>query len=155
MYFSEDQRWPTRSQRFGWVVGLGVAIFVVFELNLHRSAPLAGFTAMSVLVLVLLVVLTFQQRLSVRIGSGAAGVPVRSVAKRFWQRATKAVPGVDEPATGDEPVLRVAYSAKSPLSALSPGRRGSRLGRKERRIPLSEVTSWSADQMPLIPRGES
>lgn len=154
MYFSEDQRWPTRSQRFGWVVAVGIAAFIVFELNLHRSAPLLGFAIMLMLVLLLLVVLTLQQRLVVRIGSGASGIPGQVVAKRFWQRATRTLPTADEQAINDDPVLRIDYRAKGPVSALSPGRRGARLGRRDRRIPLSEVASWSADRVPLFPRGD-
>lgn len=152
VYFSEDQRWPSKSQRFGWVVALGVVLFIVLELNLHHFAPIAAAAVILVLVLILLTVLTVQQRLSVRIGSAHDAVPGQAVIRRFWKRAARAAPVVTAPAS-DEPTpsIRIIHASKSPVSALSPGRRGSRLGTRERRVPLSDVENWSVDRLPLLP----
>lgn len=158
MPFSEDRRWPSKSQRFGWVVVAGIAIFIAFQLNLHRSMPAVAAAVLLVLIALLLVVLTVKRRLVIRIGNAGDVTPVRETVRRFWQRATRALPVESDP-VDDELVLTVhiVYTSRGPRSALSPGRRGSRLGRWEREIPLSAIETWSTDQLSFIsllrPRG--
>lgn len=159
VYFSEDQRWPSKSQRFGWLVGLGVILFIVFEMNLHLFAPLVAVPVLGLLMLVLVTVLTLQQRLSVRIGSEHEEDAEAPVARRFLRRAARAVPLTQLAADADPvQVIRLTYALKSPVSALSPGRRGSRLGLRERHIPMSDVERWSATRLSglaALRRGDS
>ena len=150
-YFSEDQRWPTPSQRFGWLVVLGISLFVAFQLNLHLTAPLVAVPVMLLLLLLVLTVITLQQRLTVRIGLEADSEPDAPVAQRFWRKAVRVVPLAPTPvAHTSTVVLRIDYRVKSPLSALSPSRRGARLGGNQQRLTLSEIDNWSAGHMPLL-----
>lgn len=150
-YFSEDQRWPSPSQRFGWLVVLGISLFVAFQLNLHLTAPLVAVPVMLLLLFLVLTVITLQQRLTVRIGLETESEPSAPIAQRFWRRATKAVPLAAPPAEHTSiVVLRIDYRFRSPLSALSPGRRGARLGGNQQRLPLADINSWSASHMPLL-----
>lgn len=151
IYFSEDQRWPSRSQRFGWLVGIGAALFVAFQLNLHLFAPLYAVPVLLVLLAVLLAVLTLQQRLAVRIGIEMEPGTDAPVVRRFWRRAAQAAPLVLSTEDDDRlQVMRVDYVFKSPVSALAPARRGSRLGRERLHIPMSDVAGWSASRVPLL-----
>jgi hypothetical protein len=150
-YFNEDQRWPSKSQRFGWLVGIGAALFVAFQLNLHLFAPLYAVPVLLVLLAILLTVLTLQQRLSVRIGIEVESGTSAPVVRRFWRRAAQVAPLV--PSTDPEDrlqVMRIDYVFKSPVSALAPARRGSRLGRERLHIPMSDVASWSASRVSLL-----
>ena len=148
-YYSEDQRWPSKSQRFGWLIGMGVAIFIAFQLNLHLFAPLVAFPVLIVLLFLLLGVLTLQQRLTLRIGAEDLNAAVAPVVGRFWRRASRAVPrSAPAECTSRVPVLTITYRFKSPISALAPGRRGSRVGWLERQVSLAEVERWYAGRMP-------
>jgi hypothetical protein len=150
-YFREDQRWPSKSQRFGWLVGLGVILFIVFELKLHLFAPFFAAPVLLLLLLLLVTVLTLQQRLSVRIGMELEWEQDAPSSRRFWQRATRVVPlAPSSPEAEQVAMIHIRHSRKSPISALSPGRRGNRLGRRDQRIPLSEVESWSATYLSLL-----
>jgi hypothetical protein len=150
-YFNEDQRWPSKSQRFGWLVGIGAALFVAFQLNLHLFAPLYAVPVLLALLAILLAVLTLQQRLAVRIGIDLEPGTVAPVVRRFWRRAAQVAPMVPS-AVGDGPLqmMRIDYVFKSPVSALAPARRGARLGRERQHIPLSDVASWSASRLSLL-----
>lgn len=149
VYFTEDQRWPSKSQRFGWLVVMGIALFIAFQLNLHLVAPLYAVPVLLLLLLLLLSVLTLQQRLTLRIGSELLDADDTPVVRRFWRRAARAAPLVA--ADDDEPaqVIRITYVFKGPAASLAPGRRGARLGRDRQRIPLTDVQSWSASRLPL------
>jgi hypothetical protein len=150
-YFSEEQRWPSKSQRFGWLVGIGSALFVAFQLNLHLFAPLYAVPVLLGLLAILVSVLTLQQRLVVRIGTGVEADPITPVVRRFWRRAAQVAPLL--PSTdGDErlQVRRIDHVVKSPVSALAPARRGSRLGRERLQIPMSDVVNWSASRLSLL-----
>lgn len=149
VYFVEDQRWPSRSQRFSWLVAIGVIIFIIYELNLLAFEPLVASGILLVLLGAFLAAVTIQQRLTVRIGRNLDALPGQLVVQRFWQRAVQAAPvEVDERDTRPAPpALRISYISKGPLSALSPGRRGSRLGRRERHIPMTEIENWSVGRL--------
>ena len=149
VYFVEDQRWPSRSQRFSWLAAIGIVIFIIFELKLLVVEPLVASGILLVLLGAFLTAITIQQRLSVRVGRHLDTLPGQMVVQRFWQRAIQAVPvEIDEPDTGPaQPALRISYISKGPLAALSPGRRGSRLGRRERHIPMAEIESWSVRRL--------
>lgn len=136
VYFAEEQRWPSRSQRSGWIVAVSIVAFSAYQLNLHRFAPLLAGVLLLVLLAVALTVLTIQQRLSVRIASESG------IARRVLRRANP-----DAPLT-----IQLVYMSKGPVSTISPNRRGSRLGRRDRRIELNEVENWSIDRLPLFPR---
>ncbi len=145
VYFVEEQRWPSRSQRFSWLVAIGIVIFIIFELKMLVVEPLIASGILLVLLAAFLIAITVQQRLSVRIGRNLDARPGQVVVRRFWQRAVQAVPvriEGDNPAP-TQPALRISYVAKGPLWALSSRRRGSRLGRRERHIPLQDIESWS------------
>lgn len=152
VYFVEDQRWPSRSQRFGWLVAIGVAIFIVLELRLLASEPLVGSGILLVLLAAFLTAVTIQQRLAVRIGRDPDALPGQMTVRRFWQRAVQAAPvDVREPgAIPAPPALRISYVSKGPLGALSPGRRGSRLARRERHIPMADIDNWSVGSLPRL-----
>jgi hypothetical protein len=147
-FFSEDLRWPSRSQRFGWLVTISIMTYIGFELNLQVTAPMIAFPAMVIMILVLLVSLTLQQHLSVRIGqeSGDPVIPVRNWLRRRQRDEDERPFGQRRPT----PVLRISHTIKTPVSALAPGRRGGRLARREERIPMEEVERWYASR---IPRG--
>lgn len=151
VYFSEDQRWPSKSQRFGWLIGMGVAIFIAFQLNLHHFAPLVAFPVLVVLLFLLLGVLTLQQRLTLRIGTEDRNAADAPATRRFWRRASRAVP-LSTAADDSELIqtVRITYRFKSPVSALAPGRRGSRVGWLERQVPLADVERWYAGRMPVL-----
>lgn len=153
-YFSEDLRWPSRSQRFGWLVTIGIMIYIGFELNLQITAPMIAFPAMLIMIIMLLVILTLQQHLAVRIGpdSGASAIPTPGIFRRF-RRNNATQP--EEEWFGERrplPVLRISYTIKTPISALAPGRRGARLARREHRIPLTDVERWYAARIPRMAR---
>jgi len=150
VYFVEDQRWPSRSQRFSWLMAIGVVVFIIFELNLLAFEPLAGSGILLVLLGMSLVAITVQQRLSVKIGRDLDALPGQLVVQRFWRRAVQAAPVEFEeldlrPAPA---ALRIVYISKGPLAALSPGRRGSRLGRRDCHIPMDEIENWSVGSLP-------
>lgn len=152
VYFVEDQRWPSRSQRFGWLVVVGVAIFIVLELRLLANEPLVGSGILLVLLGAFLAAVTIQQRLSVRLGRDLDALPGQLMAQRFWQQTVQAVPlEVGEPNAGPAPpVLRISYVSKGPLAMMSPGRRGSGMARRERHIPMDEIENWSVGSLPRL-----
>lgn len=152
VYFTEEQRWPTRSQRFGWLVVIGVAIFIVYELKLLAFEPLVGSLVLLALLGVFLAAITVQQRLTVRLGRNLDGLPGEQSVRRFWERAIQVVPlaieGQDDQPS--QPALRISYISKGLLGTLSPGRRGSRLGRRERHIAVDQIESWKNGRMPRL-----
>lgn len=142
-YFSEDLRWPSRSQRFGWLVTIGIMVYIGFELNLQITAPAIAIPAMVIMIVLLLVILTLQQHLSVRIGPDS-GEPAIPVLGRFRRKDDTGSPfGTPGPA----PVLWVSYTIKTPISALAPGRRGARLARRDEKVPLTDVERWYASRI--------
>lgn len=153
VYFTEDQRWPTRGQRYGWFIAMAIAIFIAFQLNLHLFAPLYAIPVLVFLLFLLLTVITLQQRLTVRIGTVLEGDEETPLLRRVFRRASRAAPvatAADEVSV--QQVLQIDYRFKSPVSTLAPGRRGARIGRVDRRIPLTDVERWHAGRVsPLTP----
>lgn len=153
VYFTEDQRWPSRGQRYGWFIAMAIAIFIAFQLNLHLFAPLAAIPVLLLLLFLLLTVITLQQRLTVRVGTVLEGDDETSPLRRVFRRASRAAPvatAADE--VSIQQVLQIDYRFKSPVSTLAPGRRGARIGRIARHIPLSDVERWYAGQVsPITP----
>jgi hypothetical protein len=149
--FSEDQRWPTKSERYGWFIAMGIAIFVAVPLNLHLFAPLVAFPVLVLLIFLVLTVLTLQQRLVVRIGLLAVDDDDSPLIGRFLRRAARAVPIAGSGSESDRVyAIRISYRFKSPISTLAPGRRGARIGRVERHVPLKDVERWYAGRMPAM-----
>jgi len=153
-YFEEDQRWPSWSQRVGWLATPAVMIFILYQLNVHLFQPVAAGIVTLLLAAVFLTALTVQQRLVVRIGTARAGrlpIPVIPVLQRFRRRGHEQPEDEtsDAPA-GEKIVLTISYASKGPVSALSPGRRGARTGRRERQIAFDDIENWTTARMPAL-----